>query len=55
MDDLGKAAIEWGVSGVPETFAVNAAGVVKAHHSGALTLEDAEALARIALAPVPTE
>jgi cytochrome c biogenesis protein CcmG/thiol:disulfide interchange protein DsbE len=55
MDDLGKAAIEWGVSGVPETFAINAAGIVKAHHSGALTLEDAESLVEIAQAPVPAE
>jgi cytochrome c biogenesis protein CcmG/thiol:disulfide interchange protein DsbE len=55
MDNAGKTAIEWGVSGVPETFAINAAGIVKGHHSGAITREDAAALVKIALEPVPTE
>ena len=49
MDNAGRNAIEWGVSGVPETFAVNAAGMIKAHHEGILTLADAAALTAIAL------
>jgi cytochrome c biogenesis protein CcmG/thiol:disulfide interchange protein DsbE len=53
MDATGRTAIEWGVSGVPETFAVNAAGVVKGHHTGSLSAEDAAALVKIATEPVP--
>lgn len=35
-DDDGRAAIEWGVTGVPETFLLND-GVIIAHVSGPLT------------------
>ncbi len=43
-DRDGRAALDWGVSGAPETFLVAADGKVLAKHSGALTPVDAEAL-----------
>ena len=44
MDPDGRAAVEWGVTGAPETFAVTASGMIVGKHSGALTPADAEAL-----------
>ncbi len=44
VDRQGGAAIDWGVSGAPETFLVAADGRVLAKHSGALTPSDAESL-----------
>ena len=43
-DHSGRTSVEWGVSGVPETFAVDARGRIIAKRSGALTPQDAEAL-----------
>lgn len=43
-DREGRAGIELGVSGVPETFMVGAGGKVLAKHSGPLSPADAEAL-----------
>jgi cytochrome c biogenesis protein CcmG/thiol:disulfide interchange protein DsbE len=45
-DPTGAAGIELGVSGVPETFAVDKDGIVVAKHSGPLTAADAARLAR---------
>ena len=39
IDRSGRAAIEWGVYGAPETFLVNPQGVVVYKHVGALTSE----------------
>ena len=39
IDRNGRAAIEWGVYGAPETFLVNPQGVVVYKHVGALTSE----------------
>lgn len=36
-DDDGRGAIEWGVTGVPETFVVDGDGVIRAHFAGPLT------------------
>ncbi len=36
-DDDGRAAIEWGVYGVPETFVVDRAGRVRHRHAGPMT------------------
>lgn len=44
-DADGRAGIELGISGVPETFAVDAAGKIVAKHSGPLTTADADRLA----------
>lgn len=38
-DPEGRTAIEWGLTGVPETFVVDAAGIVRAHIPGPLTPE----------------
>ena len=48
VDRDGMAALDLGVSGVPETFAVTAGGEVVAKHSGALTPADADRLLRAA-------
>lgn len=38
-DEDGRAGIEWGVYGVPETFVIDGEGVVRFKHAGALTPE----------------
>lgn len=38
-DDTGRAAIEWGVYGVPETYIIDAAGVIRFKYIGPLTPE----------------
>lgn len=43
VDDAGKTAIAYGVGGVPETFFLDANGVVVAKHTGPMTSEDIEA------------
>ncbi|MGH8031211.1 MAG: DsbE family thiol:disulfide interchange protein [Luteimonas sp.] len=37
VDDDGKKAIDWGIYGAPETFLVDARGIVRWKHVGALT------------------
>jgi len=39
VDDQGKTAIAYGVGGVPETFFLDANGVIVAKHTGPLTTE----------------
>lgn len=39
VDDAGRASIEWGVYGVPETFIVDGKGIVRHKHIGPLTQE----------------
>ncbi len=39
---MAEAGIEFGVTGVPETFLVGADGVILAEHSGPLTDADAQ-------------
>lgn len=41
VDADGRNAIEWGVAGVPETYIVDAQGVVRYKHTGPITREDA--------------
>ena len=41
-DRDGRASIDWGVYGVPETFIVNAAGINTYKHIGPMTLESLE-------------
>lgn len=36
-DKLGRTAIDWGVYGIPETFVVDANGIVTHRHIGAIT------------------
>jgi len=37
--DAGRAAVEWGVTGVPETFIIDGAGRIRWHHRGPLVPE----------------
>jgi len=37
QDDDGRAGIDWGLTGVPETFVIDAHGIIRWHHIGALT------------------
>ena len=37
VDDSGRAAIEWGVYGMPETFVVDGKGIIALKHVGAVT------------------
>lgn len=40
QDVDGRASIDWGVYGVPETFVVDAHGIVRYRHVGAVTPDD---------------
>ena len=51
LDPDGRAGIEWGVSGVPESFLVDARGRILAKYARALSATDADAVAEIAAAP----
>lgn len=42
LDSQSQAAIQFGVGGVPETFFVDALGVIREKHSGVLTVEELE-------------
>ena len=44
VDEAGRAAIDWGVYGVPETFVVGKDGKIAYKHVGPLTAESAETL-----------
>lgn len=37
VDELGKVALDWGVYGAPETFLIDAQGIVRAKHVGPVT------------------
>lgn len=50
VDEDGRAGVDLGISGVPETFLVNARGVIIAKHVGPLTPQDADALLQQAAA-----
>lgn len=40
FDPEGRAAIDWGVYGAPETFVIDARGIVRHKHAGPLTRRD---------------
>ena len=46
VDADGRAGIEFGVSGVPETFLIGADGMILDKHTGPLEAADVEALAK---------
>ena len=48
LDRDGLGAVEFGVTGAPETYAVDAAGVIRAKHAGAITPADAEVMLQTA-------
>lgn len=37
QDDDGRAGIDWGLTGVPETFVIDQQGTIRWHHIGGLT------------------
>jgi cytochrome c biogenesis protein CcmG/thiol:disulfide interchange protein DsbE len=37
FDPDGRASVEWGVTGVPETYIINAEGIVTFKHAGPIT------------------
>ena len=39
FDPDGRVSLEWGVTGVPETFIINAAGIITYKHSGPITAQ----------------
>jgi cytochrome c biogenesis protein CcmG/thiol:disulfide interchange protein DsbE len=39
-DSSGRTSIDWGVYGVPETFIVDAKGIIRFKHVGPLTMDD---------------
>jgi len=41
-DEDGRVAIDWGVTGVPETFVIDADGIIRARYAGPLTDEIVE-------------
>ncbi|MBL4789152.1 MAG: DsbE family thiol:disulfide interchange protein [Kordiimonadaceae bacterium] len=41
VDRAGRAGIDWGVTGVPETFLIDGAGIVRYRHWGPIVGEDA--------------
>ena len=49
-DLAGRAGIEWGISGVPETFVIDTAGIVVYRHVGPIVAADDLAKVRSALA-----
>lgn len=49
QDRNGRGAIEWGVYGTPETFIVDAKGVIRAKHVGPITADDLERKIRPAI------
>ncbi|MBU1325719.1 MAG: DsbE family thiol:disulfide interchange protein [Alphaproteobacteria bacterium] len=52
VDAEGRAGLDLGITGAPETFAVNAMGTVTAKHSGAL-LDDADVARLVAAMQAP--
>lgn len=44
MDADGRAGVEFGTTGVPETYAVDRQGMIRGKHAGPLTADDAESL-----------
>jgi cytochrome c biogenesis protein CcmG/thiol:disulfide interchange protein DsbE len=42
FDQDGRAGIDWGVYGVPETFVLDREGIVRYKHTGPITREDLE-------------
>jgi cytochrome c biogenesis protein CcmG/thiol:disulfide interchange protein DsbE len=48
VDRDGRAGVEFGVTGVPETYVIARDGTVLAKHTGPLTVPEAEKLAQLA-------
>jgi cytochrome c biogenesis protein CcmG/thiol:disulfide interchange protein DsbE len=53
-DEQGSISLNWGLYGVPETFFVNAKGIITHKHIGALTWHDVETEVERLLESAPT-
>lgn len=53
QDQDGQAALDWGIYGAPETFVIDAAGVIRFKHIGPLTPEIVNEKIRPALQVAP--
>lgn len=42
VDAAGQVGIDWGVYGVPETFVIDGAGIIRYKHIGPITTEDVD-------------
>ena len=51
QDQPGRVSIDWGVTGVPETFVVDGNGVIRVHYAGPLSDDVVERLILPALKP----
>ena len=40
FDQEGKTALDWGLSGVPETYLIDGQGIVRLHFRGPITEQD---------------
>ncbi|SHG11515.1 thiol:disulfide oxidoreductases, DsbE subfamily protein [Pseudosulfitobacter pseudonitzschiae] len=49
-DSEGRVGIEWGISGVPETFVIDGMGIVVYRYVGPIVTPEAQAEIRAALA-----
>lgn len=38
-DMTGRGGIEWGITGVPETYVIDRSGIIRWHHAGPVTAE----------------
>jgi cytochrome c biogenesis protein CcmG/thiol:disulfide interchange protein DsbE len=46
MDEDGRAGMDWGVYGVPETFVIDKKGVIRYKHIGPISWDDLSATLR---------
>jgi cytochrome c biogenesis protein CcmG, thiol:disulfide interchange protein DsbE len=42
IDDEGRAGLDWGVYGVPESFVVDKKGIIRYKHIGPMSMEDVQ-------------
>lgn len=52
QDQEGRVSIDWGVTGVPETFVIDGKGIIKVHYAGPL---DDNVINRLILPALTTE
>lgn len=55
LDPEGRTAIDYGVFGIPETFFIDASGIVRSRHLGAITEDDLKRQIEALLASAPGE
>ncbi len=48
LDDTGRTGIDWGLTGVPETFLIDARGIVRYHYAGQLMQPELQEIKKLA-------